>query len=281
MATSYLVPIISWLPKGFSCTFVMPPSALIDYLRSEGGEIEQFWRILAGGEVINEGKSSIIIRERKVVSAPEQSYVSEQALENGWPDDGGILEFGLRSPNNEPVFTRTTHPSFYTVYSSPNDKGFITCHRRKFGSPPVISQIATFGKYVDAYPIIHIDRKRNLGDSIVLVNPYKNPALAQFLSSDGQRPKRKNVPAMSALKVDLAELLAANQDEWIGQIQLTASNRLITYIVKHALSDPNTISSVEHLDPFRSDPTHIPVTLWLRAQFGEWRKRRAKLKIQK
>ena len=75
------------------------------------------------------------------------------------------------------------------------------------------------------------------------------------------------MPAIAA--GDRAALIAPNDDKWSGQIQLTANNRVITPIVKHSHADPTRIGSVEHLDPFRADPTHLPLFRWLRLTAGE------------
>ena len=160
-------------------------------------------------------------------------------------------------------------PSFYNVYAAPGRKTFFACHRRKFGSPQVIGQIAAFGRYVDAYPVIHIDRKRDLADSLVLINPYAKPILAKILTDDGRRFSRLRVKPMAARMIDLAALISPDRPRWLGQIQLTANNRLLTHIVKHSLVDPTRIGTVEHLDPFRSDPSHYPLFQWIRLQVGE------------
>ncbi|MEZ5670402.1 MAG: hypothetical protein R3F55_23810 [Alphaproteobacteria bacterium] len=274
MASAFLIPIVTWLPKGYACTIVMPPAALVDVVRPQGGVAEQYWRVSAGGTVVDEGADEIVFGRGRIESAPSHWLTCRAALAADWPEDGGFLEYGVRAKDDTPLFAGRRLPSFYNIYSGERRKGFVTCHTWKFGSPQVISQIALFGRYVDAYSVIHIDRRRNLGDSLILVNPYKKPVLAQLLASDGQRPARQRVPALGVHRLDLGTMLAEGRDEWIGQVQLTANNRLITHIVKHSLSDPTVISAVEHLDPFRADPTHMPGFQWLRNQYGEWAARR-------
>lgn len=274
MASSFLIPIITWLPRHYACTIVMPPAALLDMVRPEGGAAEQYWKVSVNGTIVDEGAERIEFGGGAIMAAPPKWLTCRAALAADWPADGGFLEYGIRSVDDSPLFTSRRLPSFYNVYSSDGRKGFITCHTWKFGSPQVISQIAEFGRYVDAYSVIHIDRARDLGDSLILINPYKRPVVAQLLASDGQRPARLRIPAMDVRRLDLAALIAADKDAWLGQIQLTANNRLITYIVKHSLADPTVISAVEHLDPFRADPTHTPWFRWLRNQYGEWAARR-------
>ena len=78
-----------------------------------------------------------------------------------------LLNLSLAVADDAPLFTSNRPPAFYNVYSAPGRKSFFACHTWKFGSPQVIGQIAAFGRFADAYPVIHIDRERDL----VLVLP--------------------------------------------------------------------------------------------------------------
>lgn len=273
MASSFLIPIITWLPPGYDCTVVMPSAAIAGSVRSEGGTAERYWKAMVGGRVVEESSDLIEFRDGKVVAGPEHYVVWRGSARKDWPDAGGLLEFGIRAADNSPLFTARRLPSFYNLYSGPGRKSFLLCHAWKFGSPQVISQIARFGQYVDAYPVIHIDRARDLGDSLVLVNPYRKAILARILTQDRTNLPRIRIDPMSVAAINLADFIAPAGSEWLGQIQITANNRLVTYIVKHSLTDPAAISTVEHLDPFRADPTHFPWFRSLRLWWGDRRER--------
>lgn len=272
MQSSFLIPIITWLPPGYDCTIVMPSAALAPQVRAEGGRAERYWKAMVGGRIVAEGSDAIEFRSGKAVSGPDENVVWRARKE--WPAAGGLLEFGIRAMDDAPLFTARRLPSFYNVYSGPGRKSFLLCHAWKFGSPQVISQIARFGQYVDAYPVIHIDRARDLGDSLVLINPYRKAILARILTQDHADLPRIRIDPMSVAMVSLADLVAPAGGEWLGQVQLTANNRLVTYIVKHSLADAAAISTVEHLDPFRADPTHFPWFRSLRLWWGDRRERR-------
>jgi hypothetical protein len=272
MQSSFLIPIITWLPPGYDCAIVMPSSAVAPHVRAEGGRAERYWKAMAGGRVVAEGSDTIEFRAGKAVSGPENHVVWR--ARGDWPAAGGFLEFGIRAIGEAPLFTARRLPSFYNVYSGPGRKSFLLCHAWKFGSPQVISQIARFGQFVDAYPVVHIDRARDLGDSLVLVNPYRKAIVARILTQERADLPRIRIDPMSVAMVGLADLVAPDAGEWLGQIQLTANNRLVTYIVKHSLADPAAISTVEHLDPFRADPTHFPWFRSLRLWWGDMRERR-------
>ena len=91
---------------------------------------------------------------------------------------------------------------------------------------------------------------------------------------DGRHLPRLRIPALSARYLHLVNILQEKESAWVGEIQLTANNRLITFDVKHALSDIRTISDHEHLDPFRGEPTHMPLFQWCRSSVGNFLSRR-------
>lgn len=274
MASSFLIPIITWLPPGYDCTIVMPLGTIASRLKGGTGQIERYWKVFAEGKVVDSGSDTIEFRDGDIVGQTPAEVTWRGSDREGLPESGGFLEFGIVAAGNNLIFASKHLPSFYNVYAAPGRKSFFTCHTWKFGSPQVISQIAKYRQYVDAYPVIHVDRERGFGDSLVLVNPYMRPILAELLASDGTRPPRQRIPAQSVVRLDLSELVAGQAARWLGQVQLTANNRLVTYIVKHSLGDPSDISTVEHLDPYRADPTHFPWFFWLRTRFGDFISRR-------
>lgn len=242
--------------------------AIARLLPDGNGRVVRAWTVYHGGEAVAEGEDTIDIVDGTQVGDAASEVTWRGSERADWPADGGYLEISVRAADGAPLFAANRPPAFYNIYSAPGRKSFFACHAWKFGSPQVIGQIAAFGRYVDAYPVIHIDRARDLGDSLVLINPYRKAILAQILTSDGRRLPKLRIAPMSDCVVDLADLIAPDESEWLGQLQLTANNRVITHIVKHSLSDPTRISTVEHLDPFRADPTHVPLFQWLRLKIG-------------
>ena len=269
MSSSQLIPIIVWLPKGYDCSVVMPIEAIAARLPNGTGTIIRAWTVYRDGQPVGEGEDRIEVENGLTLGDPVAAVTWPGAGLDDWPMEGGYLEFAVRVADGAPLFASNRPPGFYNIFSAPGRKTFFLCHTWKFGSPQVIGQIAEFGRYIDTYPVIHIDRERDLGDSLMLIKPYHRPILAQILTYDGRRPRRLRVESMTGRMVDLAELIAPDEPRWMGQIQITANNRLITHIVKHSISDPTLISTVEHLDPFRADPTHFPLFRWLRLTIGQ------------
>ena len=151
--------------------------------------------------------------------------------------------------------------------SSDRRKAF-TDNAWKYAAPPVIQQIAEYGRFADAYPAVLIDRDRDLGMSVILINPYMKDIICRLYTHDGRKPLRVRIPSMSARRAELLDFLEPSERRWRGQIQLTANNRVVTYIVWHSLREPVAVSDQEHLDAYRGEPTHIPATLQLRRNVG-------------
>jgi hypothetical protein len=176
----------------------------------------------------------------------------------------------IQSIDGSPVFAGKNVIGFYAIYTKPGKKSFLADNGYKYGSPPLISQIAMFGRYVDGYPVVRLDRDRDIGQTITLINPYKKSVVARIIAHDGRAVPRIKVPPLSVRNVPLIQMLRDEERSWVGQIQLTASNRLGTFVIMHSLRNPWVVSDHEHLDTFRSDPTHLPAFQLFRQRVGKY-----------
>jgi hypothetical protein len=200
---------------------------------------------------------------------------------------GGISNFEWRDRDGlpGPIFAEleitAAEPCFASRMPLPNyaiawrigGKSILASTAYKYGSPQIIEMMSAFGSFVEAFPAVHIDRERDFGQSVALINPYLKPIVVDILTHDGRTLPRIRVPARSVRYCQLAAILHPNETRWLGQIQMTATNRIVAYMYKHSLSDPTQISDQEHMDPYRSDPTHFPLTQQWRLRFGDARRR--------
>lgn len=284
MAYSYIYPSIISLPAGYDCTLALPMGRIADRLPGRTGQVDYRMTVFREGAQTGLREGTLDFEDGRVRDAaahnttwPAPGEDGDSAGADGGAVPSSFLELAFRAPDDELLFTDKRTIGFYSIHTKPGEKSFFSDNAYKFGAPPIISQIAAFRRYVEGYPVVHIDRARDLGETLTLINPYHKPVLARVVSSDGRRLPRLRVPAMSARNIRLVDLLRPDETAWRGQIQLTANNRLVPYHVKHSLEDPRIISDHEHLDPFRDDPTHMPFTLRLRQVVGaylETRRRR-------
>jgi hypothetical protein len=272
MRSNFLIPIIVWLPRGYELTIVSSRERVEKSMPGWSGQIERYAQVVCAGKVLEESALTADVVDGKIVSDWPDSYSYAAGKNPDWPADGGFLEFGIRSVDDSPAFSTKQLPGAYNLYTGDGVKSFIMCQTWKFGSPQVITQIAALGRYVDAYSVIHIDFDKDLGDSLVLINPYLKPIVAEIVALGHQKLPRIRIAPLTVKRIDLATLVPEGARAWQGAIQLSANNRLVTQIVKHSAKNPDTLTTVEHLDPFRGDPTHMPAFQTLRNVVGDWLK---------
>ena len=265
----YIYPVIVSLPLGYDCTIEIPTEEIAARLdpATETAKVLVRGQAYRAGELFYDESRELEFNFGELRSEFASPFVIEDSMPAG-ETEPAYLELMVEAIGDEPVFTSKRAFSGYTIYSKPGKKSFLSDNAYKYGSPPVIGQMAKFGKYVDAYPVIHLDRERDLGESLVFINPYRRPILAKIATMDGRQLPRLRVQPESALNVHLNDLLEDGEQSWSGHIQVTANNRLVTFSLKHSMKNIAVISDHEHLDPYRSDPTHEPATLAFRKWVG-------------
>ena len=266
MAESFLFPTITSLPAGYDCTISLAPAVLAERLISGSGVVNIHYAFFHEGRQEDERAVSVEYVNGRIRGQVLEPFVWRDRSP-AWA--GGYLEVAVTAEGNAKLFDDKRPISYYAIYAKPGKKSFFSDNAYKFGAPPVIEQIARYGRYVDNYPMVHIDRTRDLGETITFINPYRKALLASIKTFDGRSLERQRVNPMSVRNVRLDVLLKPEETEWFGQIQITATNRVVTYDVKHSLVDPGIISDHEHLDPFRGEPTHLPLTQLVRRRVGE------------
>ena len=275
MAFSYMIPSVTSLPAGYDCT-VEPPVHLLGACLDGGcGAVGQTLSVYSEGTLVDRVERRFEYADRKLKGDMPEPYLWSAGFEDGV---SGYLENSFVTADGSDAFNTNQVLPFYAIYNKPGKKSFFSDNAYLYASPPVIAQIAKYGKYIDGYPSVRIDRKRNLGESIILINPYRKPLKATILAANGQKLPPVLVPPQSVRCAALDPLAPADAESWTGQIQITATNRVITFDIKHALSDPTMITDHEHLDPYRGEPTHFPATQWFRLWFGQKMKQRGMTK---
>ena len=270
MSHSFVYPTIVSLPCGYNATIVPPLAQITRRLADPNSDVHVTVVRYRGGERQFLTEVQYPFRNGVFADSGIAPLHVTDPLDDGGDPTPAYLEIETKSTDGRPIFTSKAVFGLYTIYGKRGKASFFSDNAYKYGSPPIISQMARFRVYVDTYPVIHLDRVRALGESLTLINPYRMPIIAQVRTEDGRALKRRKISPQSALAVDLSEILDESEDRWFGQIQLTANNRLVTFTFKHRFGDQTIISDYEHMDPFREDPTHIPLTQKLRLQLGDW-----------
>ena len=277
MAFHYLIPLIFSLPAEYEFTLTIPR----DLIR----------RRLANAQ------SGVLIKAVATVDA-NTVWSEEVALDLNSADEGGapiqfdyspfahategacgFLEVEFLSKDGSAIFNTKAPPELYGLYHRDGCPSFRADGSYKFGAPSVIASVAEYGAFVESYPTISIDREAGHLETLSLVNPYTKALLVSGSATNGQGFRRVKVPARSAIRVDLGCLIPPGQTKTETRLQITATNRVLTYHLRHDDSDQIRISDHEHLDIFRADPTHVPFSLYIRERFARVLKQRYGIRI--
>ena len=270
MAYSFVVPIIGALHPNCDYRINVPFYRIGELLTVPDIALKWRVRLFHDGELKDLREETVVFKNKVPQSPPDTLFIG--ASETNWGENPGFYEYDFSSENpsdDSPLFKQFLQPTSYTICSPAGGKNIFSTPVFKFAVPPVIDMVAAYGRYVECYPVVELDRQKDYGESIGMINPYNKNVRAEILSSTGGRIFPIRVPKLSARYVRLEQLLGPDENDWRGQIQLTASNRIVTLDIKHSLIDPKRLYNEEHLDPFRADPTHVPAFQMLRRKIGD------------
>lgn len=253
---SFIFPTIVAFAKGYDLTTVLPVEGLTGYLHVDDADLVATYTLWSEGKVLATRTTTVPFRAGRFAGTQP---IVETFREEDIPEPPGpvFLEFSLKEASDKAVFVGRILHGWYSIYSKPGKKSFFSDNAVKYGSPPVIEMVARYGKFIDTYPVVHIDRERGFGESLVLINPYTRPIVVDIQTYDKRKLPRTKVPPLSSRWIDLSQFLKEGETAWRGQMQLTAANRIVTFECKHRFGDQTVITDHEHLDPYRADPTHL------------------------
>jgi hypothetical protein len=203
-------------------------------------------RLYLDGKLLEEATEEIPVRGGK----PDQEYVIREPKLRQL----GYIEFELFA--DKPAFRR---PMLEIGFASLYREGFgnvKVIDMPKFADPRIIDQIREIGHYCTAHTAAFVKKAENIGDYFLVINPYEK-ALTVRLATPAGRNKRETVPAHSVRTLALADVL---EDGVVDTVFMTAPQRIVVYDERAPLDDPYLPYSMDHLDPFRGEPTFRPVT---------------------
>lgn len=259
----YLIPVISSLPPRYMCTSEFIPGAIGKILTDGCAEITWSMREYFENQVISESIVGVIFKNGELIGPAPRPFTLDKG-DKSWTPELGFLESSVQITGGDARFRSNLTPAAYVIYTAPDRKAVFSDSALRYAAPSVISQISVFGKFCMTYSAAGVDRARDQGESIIMINPYKRDIVARIDTYDGRSLTRIRVPSLSARIIPLIDLLKDEEDSWFGRIQISANNRVITFDLQHSITEPTLLTDHEHHDPFRGDPTHAPMTWLLR-----------------
>ncbi len=267
---SYLLPLISICPPPGYRLFQSPNlDAIGARLDRPDAEVRMARSLILGEEVLASREDVLLFRGGACAN-PVAPFELESPAESCW-HDGAPLAYLETHFTAEPdaQFTSQFPPSFYTIYSGPERKSFYSDNALKYGNTVTIYQIEAFGAWVEGYPACQVDPARDIDESVVLINPFLRPAIFDLTLEGIEAKLRFRVEPQTGRRIGLARAFGIGAAGWSGQVYVSGRNRVVMYVAKHSLTDPSRITTVEHSNPYRGEPTHIPFSRMARQRLGE------------
>lgn len=261
MSYNYFIPLIHLGPPlGYTYYQFIPVEIIKDLIIGKNAELEIKRKVILNKKTLFEKSALIIYKNNKIVNNNSNKFEWKNINE---PKNFSYIETQINLLSGI-GFTTTSLPGFYVNYNSANQKNFMSCGVEKYGNPRVIMQMQEFGMWIDGYPAVNISHKNNTAYSLVIINPYKIQNKFTIEINNLKIKQNISVDALSVKKINFFDIIKIK--EWSGQFYIHGKRRGIIYLINHAFNNSNTISTVEHGDPFRAEPTFQPRFQFLRSQ---------------
>jgi len=249
-------------PPGYTLRQRLPLDALRATCLDSNETVLIERRLYGGGKLLQRDESQLVLRGGVWVDGAAAAFDLESTVSQAEWRDGDALPFveTLISATEGRGFRTMFAPSFYTVFDSDTLKSFFNDNALKYANTVVIHQIEAFRSWVEGYPACAIDRARDVGQSVLLINPHEKPAVVNVELEGVAKPRKVKVDAMSARRVDFAAMLGPDVGAWRGQAFVWGTNRVNMFFFYHALSQPESIVTMEHSEVYRGEHGYVP---WL------------------
>jgi len=207
------------------------------------------------GDEVSRKTFELIFENNRYIEGQSLSYrlYSKRSIKE---NQCGYIELDVKSKDGSRVFKAMSPFPQYEIFSNIGKKSFFSSFTNKTSDPQIIGQIELFKRFVITYPAINIDLKKDFSTAFLFINPYEKPIIIVLKTQDLKTIDRKKILPREAVYFPLSCLLSKGENSWKGQIHMTANNRIVAVVLNHKKDDMDSISNMEHLDPFRSDSTH-------------------------
>jgi hypothetical protein len=260
-AYPHFVPFLSPAPPpGYRSTQVLPLDAVRRVLDRNDATLDILREIIFEGEVVRSDSSALVLKDGVWTDPELGTYEIDPVDGSDWAVNAPMAFLQTTVTARDAMFSQLREPGFYTVYSGPGRKSFLSDSSQKFAHPVIIGQVAEYGKWAEGYPSCIVEPDHDAGESVVLLNPYEKPALATLEIEGVERRHKFRIQPFSGRRIDIAPLLDPTMLPWCGQIYVTGPRRVVTFFIKHALSDPTSVNTIEHTDPYRGETAWAPFT---------------------
>ena len=260
----FLFPMVSIGPfYGYKMNYLFPLERLTKHMPDSKSVLSIERKHYYNGEMYKNVKGVLEYNGEEWTNNTGASYECESIYSNSEaPKNIEYIETHIEMLsegyfNNSIYFT----PLAYALYFGNKNKTFLSDSQLKFGSLRTIDQISVFGQWVEGYPDCNVSFTKNIDESIIIINPY--PAKAKIhLYLEGRNSYQKSymIDSQKGVIINLSKVISEKDDNWSGQVIVKGKNRLILFFLKHRLDNFNSVTTLEHSENFRGEPTYYSFT---------------------
>lgn len=155
---------------------------------------------------------------------------------------------------SEPVFFKVYREAGYALIVAPDGRRLTVNPDSKYANEFIVAQYRSWQRFCMLHTACLVDEARDLGNSMLLINPYDQSIVVRLAASTG-RAGRCVVPSRHVRLFDLDALLQRGR---VGTVMLTANNRIVAYDLRHPYGAPERPTNIDHLDVYSGIETHLP-----------------------
>jgi len=206
-------------------------------------EIEAHLQLICDGELVSEERVGASVREGRIEPRHlVRSYTLPRL---------GYVQLTITA--DRPYFRAILTEQGYVFVRRPNGGVLTLDSAYKYSVQIITDQMRQTGSFCLVHPAQFVSAARDIGNSVLIVNPFDGPIVARMAIADGAE-HRERIAARHACMIPLQVLLP---DDRFTCVMYTGNNRYPAWDVRHALSDPTRIHRIDHIEYYRADPNMI------------------------
>ena len=208
---SYVYPFVTVGPsRQLDVMSALSPTELADALGNADTVVEVRRLLMHRATLVEERRSVLRLRQGVWDDSRGLAYRATAQERYDWQQPDGIPYVETHVVVLEGRgFLSPFPPAFYSVYSGAEAKSILSDNNLKYGDDRLATQFRAFRRLVVGYPACFVDSARDLGESLLLINPYLTAATVNVELEGVADRRRLSVEAQRILRVPLADWPAA------------------------------------------------------------------------
>ena len=206
--------------------------------------LECHLQLFCEGALVSEERINAVVRDGRVEP--------RLLLRNYTLPQPGYVQLTITA--DRPYFRLILTNQGYVFVKRPNGGVLTLDSAYKYSVQVITDQMRETGSFCLVHPAHFVSAARDIGNSVLIVNPFDGPIVARMAIAGGNE-RRERVSARCARVIALQRLLP---DDRFTCVMYSGNNRYPAWDLRHALSDPARIHRIDHIEYYRANPNIRP-----------------------